>query len=113
MYTLRASPCAGHQGLMKVDALLRKAVCSIANADLSNLQWLQASLPVSLGGLGIRSVSMLATSAYLASAAETEILHNSILTSHIGFADPEWNKVASIWSSYSSVTVLSGNTVQS
>src|SRR5215510_1627705 len=113
MYTLRASPCAGHQGLMKVDALLRKAVCSIANADLSDLQWLQASLPVSLGGLGIRSVSMLAPSAYLASAAETRILQNSILPSHVGFADPEWNRIANIWSSYSSVSVPSCNTVQS
>src|SRR6218665_1436150 len=43
------------------------------------IQWIQATLPIRDGGLGIRRVSMLATSAYLASAASTKSLVSAIL----------------------------------
>ena len=49
----------------------------------NNDQWLQASLPVGDGGLGIRSAEMLAPSAYLASAASTLPLRQSILPDSI------------------------------
>ena len=47
--------------------------------DLSENQWIQASLPVGDGGIGIRSAQMLAPSAFLASAASTPQLQQSIL----------------------------------
>jgi len=34
------------------DSLLRSTIQSIANSDLSDVQWLQANLPVKDGGLG-------------------------------------------------------------
>jgi len=46
---------------------------------LRNGQWLQASLQVENGGLGVRSAMMLAPSAFLASAASTLELQQSIL----------------------------------
>ena len=42
-------------------------------------QWLQASLQVRNGGLGLRPVSSLASSAFLASAAGTSELQDHIL----------------------------------
>ena len=43
----------------------------ILNIDLYDFQWTQASLPVQMGGLGVRSASMLASSAFLALVAAT------------------------------------------
>ena len=71
LYTLRTSPCVGHPGLDRFDAALRKALASVSNVVITDLGWVQASLPVGNGGLGIRSVAMLAPSAFLASAAAT------------------------------------------
>ena len=45
----------------------------------SDIQWLQASLPVKDGGLGVRHVSSLALPAFLASAASTLSLQADIL----------------------------------
>ena len=47
----------------------------------SDLQWIQASLPVRDGGLGIRRVALLALPAFLASAASTLSLQADILSS--------------------------------
>lgn len=62
-----------------IDETLRSALTHICNVPLSDQHWLQASLPVRYGGLGIRSVSMLASSAFLASAAGTQTLQTLIL----------------------------------
>ena len=52
----------------------------ITNSNLSDIQWLQASLPVKGGGLGVRRVSSLAIPAYLASAATTLSFQADILS---------------------------------
>jgi len=36
------------------DSLLRKGIGIICNLNLTDIQWLQASLPVKDGGLGVR-----------------------------------------------------------
>ena len=43
------------------------------------MAWIQAGLPIRDGGLGVRSVALLAPSAFLASAAATLELQNAIL----------------------------------
>ena len=63
LYLLRSAPCSGSVGLLRYDSDLRLALSYISNADLSDAAWEQASLPVRLGGLGIRSSSLLAPSA--------------------------------------------------
>ena len=96
-YILRAAPCAGHSALNAFDNSLKNAISCIINVDLSPSQWLQASLPVSLGGLGVRSVSMLAPSAFLASAAETKELQDIILSADSDSLDPEFLRIEDIW----------------
>ena len=64
MHTMRCSPCANHPALAEYDNLVRTGICAITNLDLSDLQWLQASIPVKEGGLGVRRVTSLAPSAF-------------------------------------------------
>ena len=79
-HVLRSANCDGHSQLTEFDGLLRSALCSICNISLTDEQWLQASLPVRKGGLGVRRVSSLASSAFLASAAGTRHLQDKILS---------------------------------
>ena len=57
LHTLRSSFCVGNPALNQFDDLLRKGLCDITNSNLTDLQWIQASLPVKEGGLEIRRVS--------------------------------------------------------
>lgn len=79
LYFLRTSDCSDNPLLTTFDNTLKQGLSAILNVDLSETQWRQASLPVRHGGLGIRSVRMLAPSAFLASAASTHDLQQSIL----------------------------------
>jgi hypothetical protein len=98
LFTLRAAPCTDHPLLVKYDDLLRKATSGLCNIDLSDDQWLQASLPVRRGGLGIRRVSSLAPSAFLASAAGTRELQARILIkSGTSIDDPACDQTTQQW----------------
>jgi len=79
LHILRAAYSVDHKLLRKLDDQLRAAICSICNVSLTDDQWLQASLPVRNGSLGLRRVSSLASSAFLASAAGTRQLQDQIL----------------------------------
>ena len=79
-HLLRCSPAAGHPALDIFDQTLRSALCKLTNSTLSDSQWLQASQPIKDGGLGVRRVSTLALSAFLASAAGTQSLQEAILS---------------------------------
>ena len=69
LHLLRCSPSVSHSALPEFEKLLRLAVERITNSSLTDTQWLQASLPVKDGGLGVRRVSLLALPAFLASAS--------------------------------------------
>ena len=102
MYLLRTAPCTGSAELRKFDIVLREALSTTLNIDIDDDRWIQASLPVRWGGLGIRSVVSLAPSAYLASAASTKELTASLLParlsditdSGIATATSAWKKLA-------------------
>jgi len=81
MHLLRCSPSTNHPALSKFDDILKVSIQRITNCDFSDLQWIQASLPVRDGGLGIRRVASLALLAFLASAASTLSLQADILSS--------------------------------
>ena len=49
---LRCSSSVSHSSLQSFDSLLKLAIDSITNSDFSDMQWIQASLPVKGGGLG-------------------------------------------------------------
>jgi Reverse transcriptase (RNA-dependent DNA polymerase) len=101
LYTLRTAPCTGNSELVRYDELLRSTLSVTLNIDLTDVGWRQASLPVRWGGLGVRSAVSLASSAYLASAAGTSELVNSLLPPHLHQAvDPS---VAAAFKSWQSV----------
>ena len=101
-FTLRSAPCTGHPRLDYFDHLLHNATSKICNVHLSDDQWLQASLPVRYGGLGVRRVSSLAPSAFLASAAGTLELQRRLLDRCDTTAtDPTFDEVMQQWLSMS------------
>ena len=105
-YLMRCAPCVDHPSLAVFDNLLKSGISRITNLDLSDAQWLQASLPVRDGGLGVRRVSSLATSAFLASAASTLHLQDQILAGCSCDVDPIVAESSTVWSSLSSVPPL-------
>ena len=99
LYILRCSPCTGHPALEVFDEHLRSALSTLANCQLTDIAWIQASLPVANGGLGIRSVALFAPSAFLASAAATSSLQLSIFPMAQKFQDPHLVATLAVWSS--------------
>ncbi|HSN23925.1 MAG TPA: hypothetical protein VLS45_07110, partial [Methylomicrobium sp.] len=99
-HVLRSSPCSDHPLLLQIDTTLKSTITQICNVTLSDDQWTQASLPVKQGGLGIRSVSMLAPSAFLASAAGTQKLQAIILRNCYAAAEDVTTSLAR-WSTLS------------
>jgi hypothetical protein len=97
-YLMRCSPSVDHPALIEFDNQLRSAVRRITNSDLSDDQWLQASLPIKLGGLGIRRVASLALPAFLASAASTLLLQDAILSQLPCLSDTFLVSSLSTWS---------------
>jgi hypothetical protein len=97
MYMLRCSPCSDHKGLDEFDRILRVSLATVVNVDIDDLAWIQASLPVGDGGLGIRSVALLAPSAFLASAAATLELQSLLLPKDVAFPDPGHDLALSVW----------------
>lgn len=68
MYVLRTSPTfRSPDCLDRFDDQLRKALQKITNVRMDNNVWHQATLPVKLGGLGVRRSSELTIPAYLTS----------------------------------------------
>ena len=54
LHILRSSFCGNHPALLSSDEELRCCLSQTLNVTLDDAQWLQASLPVRDGGLGIR-----------------------------------------------------------
>ena len=67
------------------------------NLSLSDSEFLQAGLPVKDGGLGIRSVASLASSAFLASAASTDDIQFRILVATGITRDPSQEMTLESW----------------
>ena len=65
---------------------------------MSDTQWLQASLTIREGDLGVRRVASLALPAFLASAASTQSLQAAILRSHLSQPDLLFETYRNRWS---------------
>jgi len=79
LFHLRCCYSGDHQVLPLIEDKLRDLMSQILNVELSGDQWEQATLPVKLGGLGIRKPTQIAPSAYLASVSGAEDLVKIIL----------------------------------
>ena len=108
LHLLRSAPCTGHHSLHDIDNLLRKCVSKITNSDLSDSQWLQASLPVKAGGLGVRLTSHLAPSAYLSACHSTRELQESVLSTQTLPLSTHEVSAAGAWSSLTPAAAPSG-----
>ena len=53
MYTLRTSCCFGNDLLARFDIVVRNGLESVLNIQISDMQWLQASLPVREGSYDV------------------------------------------------------------
>ena len=67
-YLLRTAPCSEHPGVLRgFDAVTRSALNDLLGTVLSNSSYLQATLPVSASGLGLRNSFDHSSAAYSAS----------------------------------------------
>jgi len=96
---LRCCPSADHPSLSEFDRLPKHYVQPITNSSLSEIQWIQASLPVRGGGLGIRSAISLALPAFVASAASTLSLQSGVLAAYAFSNNNFLQTYLSTWSS--------------
>ena len=69
----------------------------MTNCAISDAAWIQASLPISDGGLGIRSVVVLATSVFSASAASTLALQSAIFGKDWSILDSSVSYCWDLW----------------
>ena len=104
LYLLRTSNCYNHPLLLQFHTILKSGLSTTFNIDFDETQWIQATLPVNDGGLGIRCANTLATSAFLASAALMHSIQQSILpSSHNQVPYQDLVSIEAIWSSLSPV----------
>ena len=79
MFFLRTSPIQDMTVLHEFDETVRNTFSVIFNVEMTDLGWVQAQLPVRLGGIGLSSVVQLAPIAFQSSAAATFDLQSAIL----------------------------------
>ena len=80
LYILRSAPCFSSAHLGAYDEELCSTLSEVLNISLEDDgSWLQASLPVGYGGIGVCRATQLAPSAFLASAAGSSALISCIL----------------------------------
>ena len=80
MFLLRALDMSDHVDLLKnFDAITRGALCRILGSAISDFQWLQAKLPVPMGGLGLRAAEDHAAVAYACSLLASRNLVHGLL----------------------------------
>ena len=78
MFMLRAVNTTAHQ-LSEFDSIIRGALSHIFCSPLTDEQWAQASLPVAMGGLGLRSAVDHAPTAHAVSLLAAQPLLDGLL----------------------------------
>lgn len=87
-YVLRCCQMWKHNELLlSLDNIVKHTLISVLNVDMDDRTWLQASLPVRCGGLGIRKISSVALPAFLSSVHGTHKLIDKILAPSLGTSD--------------------------
>ena len=101
LYSLRSTPCFAVSSLCDYDNVLCSVLSNVTNCDLSAHQsaWVQSSLPVKMGGLGIRSAVHLAPSAFLASSAASVSLVQCIIPPSLHSLPLLFREASSSWRS--------------
>jgi hypothetical protein len=111
-FLLRTAPCFLSPEVDRLDDVVRGILSSVLNLKLDDNSWTQASLPVRWGGVGIRRASVLAPSAFLASASAAEgYLIKLLPCRHLFLPDQPLLDAAARWSMLAGTAVPSGQTV--
>ncbi|KAJ0173779.1 hypothetical protein K1T71_010928 [Dendrolimus kikuchii] len=99
-YVLRCSPLWRHPTILyNLDNIIRQTLTSIINIPLEDRSWTQASLPIRLGGLGIRKISDTALPAFLSSVYSTvDLIGKILIPSLSGFEVPYLTEARNAWS---------------
>ena len=99
LHMLRIAPCFLSPAVEAYDSLLRRVLGYITNVCLEEDEtWIQASLPVVAGGIGIRRAAQLAPSAFLASAAGCSEIVTQILPPQMqGVPNPSRDAALAAW----------------
>ena len=89
-YLLRTAPCFQSESLVEFDNALRSIMSEVTNTAMvsNDRAWIQATLPVKMGGLGVRSAVEVAPSAYLASLHMSTALVHTILPVYLSSPNP-------------------------
>ena len=99
--TLRCTPCYDQELLSEYDDVIRSALQSILNISLSEEAWIQASLPVSNRGIGVRSAGHVALPAFLSSVESSNHLIQQLLPDRLRFRsgrnDPMFLEAVNVW----------------
>jgi len=96
-YILRASPAYNADEIRKFDDTLREAVSKVTNVALSDEAWLQATLPVELGGLGVRRAGDIALPAFVSSLHSVGDLVETILVNINMVETRELASAVAVW----------------
>ncbi|KAI5640514.1 gamma interferon inducible lysosomal thiol reductase (GILT) domain-containing protein [Phthorimaea operculella] len=70
--------------LVVLDDTIKRTLCAILNIALDDTAWIQASLPIRFGGLGIRKATSVSLPAFLSSAHSANPLCGKVLNSSLG-----------------------------
>ena len=101
-----------HSITLRVCSLLQSISSDILNIHFldGDSSWIQATLPVRTGGLGIRRAVQLAPSAFLASAAAcSDLVYQIVPFSFHFYSIPHWSDALSAWSSNRNLTPPQGS----
>ena len=79
IHALRSSPCWKSNILQQMDDVVKETLEEILNVQFSQSKWLQATLPVGKGGLGVRRLTQLSIPAFIASTVGTAHLVEACL----------------------------------
>ena len=97
-HVLRGIFCGEHHLLRDLDMVLKTLLTESLNTQFDDVSWQQVTLPVNSGGLGIRSATDLAASAFLASVRGAHSLVTEILSSVVqSTPDPLEEKAVVLW----------------
>jgi Reverse transcriptase (RNA-dependent DNA polymerase) len=115
-YILRCSPCYQSDMLQQYDSVIRDTLQSILNVTLTDDAWMQATLPVKHGGIGIRLATQVSLPAYLSSVASSSELMLQLLPQRLhvtsGVNDLLFAAAVVAWKTTSEQDQLPENTVK-
>lgn len=102
-YLIRSAPIFQNVLLSKLDNILKSSLEHILNASLEDGHWNQATLPISLGGIGVRKLDSIAIPAYCSSVYSTKELVNQIFDPSININNQHLELAENIWKNLANV----------